>query len=690
MKTKKHSGLSHAAILFWFLLGLALSTMAIQFRLSGNINLKKFYDVGKKYIVPVQCFLTSYPGCEYQSNGRYLVTEQKAVLTFYSDLEKNKHWNYIYLNIRDMNREKLTVDVIETNNLGEQVSVNTARLEEGLNEIQVSPDPSNCIMLQITDQAGASFRIQSMQFRVRRSYYGTAKVIKMLLVCMAVYAVFTGMLYHFFLWKVPWKRIYLLSDGLILFYTKLTEKLMAWGNKIEKSKAQIVRRTGFFIMIFLMLYTENYGAYNHKSYYYIYLFLNCIILFIISLVSMEKKCQTVNWTNPIVLSWVCYSILACISDIIVPKTQMMTGVMMLTIFGLLYFTISRMEHPIVVLYDFMHSVKMSYVVTTAFCLMCRPVAGRYIGCTVSPYSYALYLGIVIAVFFGELERWFLEKIKVKYLILHLTGLISALYFEWLTQSRNGILAVFVCGSIFLFRIFQMKKAPDYGRKIIYAIVSCAILTIPVLWCQDWCVRNLPAKLGTTVHFSNDTILIGKKGQNNPDHIPLKFQDKSEPELFQRDVVYAQETGFTLENQRVFRWGSSLDVLSSGRITIYKEYIALMNLWGHKKDPYISNTKMRAHNAILQTGYRYGIFAMIPYVIMLIYAGYYSVCYLRTNRTKEKSYAVFPLCAFSVCLVTMTFDNVERNFRYLPWFTFYLLVGFLSNRQNKDKTQTHVQ
>jgi len=639
MKEKRNTKISRTAVFSLLLFGALLCTIAIQMRLSGSRNLNQFYDVGKKYIVSYQYYTVSYPGCAYGADGRYHVSDNDVSLPFYAGVKKNGNWNYVYLDLKDMNREKMQVEVTEVNTSGEQVSRQMAEVGQGMNEIQISPQPSNGVILHIADQEGTVFRIHGMQFREKKSYYETSKVVKMFLLGMALYIAFVGILYRLFLKNVDWRRIYGIMDWITALYGRIAEALQFVGARIKSSTAGIIRRICFFVMIFLMLYTEAYGSYNIKNYYYIYMLINCGLIFVIALVSIEKGREKPDWKNPMMFSWVIYSILACVSDIIVPKNQMFTGVMMLTVYGLLFFVMAGMKKSIAIYHDFMIGVEISYFITSIFCLFCRPIGdmfeGRYNGCTISPYSYAMYTGMVIAVFLAELDRWLLEKKNKVYLVLYLTGIVSALYFVWLTQSRDGVLAVGICGLFFLFRVFCMRKVENYGKKTVFAIGVCVILAVPVLWIQDWCVHNLPRQLGTTVYFENDNRMNSKTFQEQKEEITeQELGENLEDAILPGNIVYAQDMDNSSGSNRLFHKAVSLDILSSGRITVYREYIALMNLWGHEKDPYIWGRKMRAHNAVLQTGYRYGIFVMIPYTVMLLYAGYYSLCYLRTNWLKN--------------------------------------------------------
>ena len=682
MGRSTHKHISKTFILVWMLLGLLLSVIAVQFRLSGSVNLNHFYDVGPKYTVMYGNYTQSYEGLEYGSDAQYHVTTNDCGMHIVISDKKNRHWNFLYLDIRNLSTEKMTLQIISYKYNGTVVYETVTEVREGMNEIPLGSKKSASTALRIINQQGTSFRIQSMQFRKNYSYYRTKKVILMLTVCMVAYLLVFGLLYIICLRYFQWNRIYKCMDWLVKGYDGVVNFFLKNSGKFDKKFYGRIRRVCFFILILNMFITEDYGAYSKRNYYYVYLLIDCIILLLIAAVSVEKEHRVVQWKNPLVLSFMIYSIMTCISDVIVPKKQMFTGEMFLLVFGFLYFVIARMKRPIYFLYDFIKAVEYSYVLSTIVCLVCRPIEkmmeGRYIGMTIGPYSYSAYLVVVIAILLSELDRCMLEKRKAFHLLIYLIGLISAYYFIWLTQSRAGLLAAGFCFFYFLVHVFRMRKGGQYGLRTIWTFLLSIILVVPVLWIQDTALHNLADKLGTTLYFPNDYWMIGapetgKSQQEIPDDILMKDEYQS---LFWGNYVYAEEMDTT--SSRFLKKFPSLDILSSGRITIYKEYIGHLNLWGHKKDLSVGGMKYRAHNAILQIGYRYGIFAIIPYTIMILYVIYYGVYYLKVYFGKRKRYAVLPILLIIGCMILMMLDNIERNFRYLPWITFYLLVGFLSN------------
>ena len=96
----------------------------------------------------------------------------------------------------------------------------------------------------------------------------------------------------------------------------------------------------------------------------------------------------------------------------------------------------------------------------------------------------------------------------------------------------------------------------------------------------------------------------------------------------------------------------------------------MNLIGHGKRVEAWGRGRQAHNSIIAIAYRYGIFAAVPYLIMLVAA------IARTYRYSKRkgAYASIP---FYVCLSSILMslaDNVEQPFIWLPWMGLYIMMG----------------
>ncbi|RKM59817.1 hypothetical protein D6855_08500 [Butyrivibrio sp. CB08] len=81
----------------------------------------------------------------------------------------------------------------------------------------------------------------------------------------------------------------------------------------------------------------------------------------------------------------------------------------------------------------------------------------------------------------------------------------------------------------------------------------------------------------------------------------------------------------------------LDVISNGRITIFKAYIQELNMWGHEDmGAMLPNGEIavHAHNTFIQVAYDHGMVGGACFIIMMAAALISSLIYVKNNREKE--------------------------------------------------------
>ncbi|MBP3813729.1 MAG: hypothetical protein ILA12_03660, partial [Butyrivibrio sp.] len=83
--------------------------------------------------------------------------------------------------------------------------------------------------------------------------------------------------------------------------------------------------------------------------------------------------------------------------------------------------------------------------------------------------------------------------------------------------------------------------------------------------------------------------------------------------------------------------NALDVLSNGRITIFKSYIQELNMFGHEEmGAMLPNGEIavHAHNTFIQVAYDHGIVGGACFILMMVAALASSLVYFKNNRKKE--------------------------------------------------------
>jgi O-antigen ligase len=139
-------------------------------------------------------------------------------------------------------------------------------------------------------------------------------------------------------------------------------------------------------------------------------------------------------------------------------------------------------------------------------------------------------------------------------------------------------------------------------------------------------------------------MYGRPYDESPDN-PKNADDdygmgeyKNADMLLASSVFTAAEYAMLLDEMAGYVDSSNIiDVISNGRITIFKSYIQELNMWGHEEmGAMLPNGEIavHAHNTYLQVAYDHGIVAGALFVIVLSAGLFCSIGYYRKNRDKE--------------------------------------------------------
>ena len=247
--------------------------------------------------------------------------------------------------------------------------------------------------------------------------------------------------------------------------------------------------------------------------------------------------------------------------------------------------------------------------------------------------------------------------------MDIAAILAALYMEWKTQSTFSIILL----PLILFAFFVKSIHCDIrfkNRKFAGCLLLIVLLAFPVFLSADWSLRNVAVKYGTQIIFDND--LFKDVAQNY--YLPGT------------QVVYASGT----EKSRIAeKLGSSknLDQLTSGRTQYYKVYLRNMNLLGHSGSAYFYGAKHQAHNALIMIAYRYGVFVVIPYFMLMVYFFASAVKALWKNQEKIALWFLFVI-SWSVGIMMMC-DNIEQPFRWICWVVYFVGMGYFFSERSID-------
>lgn len=644
-------------ILVWGLIGLVLSMSIAAMIISGSHSIKSFYDVGKVYEIRTWVY-KSVVDQDYgyqDSNGKVTLNRGKFNYGIIID-GNNKKWNYYCIDLEEVDSECLEC-TINYGNLSKGVLEKGEKivyeLKEGMNSLETTRESFNVMEIEIAGDDGDSFKVNKMQIRDTIPAFTMKDFVKWSLMTFLIYLVVLVLALKIFK-KIPinfemYKLIELLQDIYILIANqliKINKFILSF-----KLSPNMIRTLLFLVMFLYNVWLDMQNIYIEKFKYHVLVYI--ILLLIISIVSIEEHIRRRNWNNPLVWSWLVFWVMVCISDFVVEKSYQFAGYAVIFGVGFFIFIWNNMENPEEMLVDFKNAIHVLVFVFTIFCIICRPeLEGiRYSGFNKNPSVFALYLAMIWAVLLCEME----EKVKIKSSLLKLLPYIIEIcivfVFAWKAQAACPVLCMGGIGAIWFLRNLYFAKRESYKKYFVSIVLICIVALIPVYAGIDWGINHIPQKLNTSITI---------KGEQ-----PIAKEEYGM-------VVRASGISEKVKSSRLGEKFSSgtLSSMLSGRDYYYRTYLRKMNLLGHEDKPVMWGKRRLPHNAVLGVAYNYGVFASVPYLLMLIFT---IVRTLQYSEQKKKYVSMSFFVCFSVIIMSML-DNIEQPFNWLPWFGLHLLMG----------------
>lgn len=653
------------------LVGCVFSASVAGMQLAGKVNLDQFYDVGEIY--EFSYAKGTMPGVNWQydrEKQQIEITDGNA----YNEYVVNGDdfaWRYIRVQIDDLNVPELRWQLYLINSEAQIVGEMSVCVTEGTNVIGVDSDAFRIVKITLNEQAGARFCINGIAlyenepvFEIK-SYIGkTARVL-------CVYLLVTASLWKIFgkrIRRIDWfAPVYLLERGFLAVNKVLCEGVSGVLQLSGKSRSR-ARRWLLLIMFTVMTVVDDTAYYN-KNIGYNYLLMFCIIqLLLIAIFMMEKPVSCLYRKNEIAVCWFILWIMACLSDFAVHKKFQYTGYVMLLVMGFLFFSWGNMERPAEFVRDIICAVRMSFLPAYLFCMLFRPSieGSRYSGICTNPIPFALYLNLIIVSFCASL----LEKQKkngrgIFYgMLIDIVVILAAVYMAWKTQSTFSLVALAAIFAAFFIEGIWMNIRLR-NKRFVCILLMMFCLAYPVFVLSDWGLHNICSKYGVQLIFKND----------------LYKTEISNYRLPGTEIVNAATI---LDSKVVNKLTKSknIDQLTSGRTQFYRIYIQKMNLWGHSEPATINGNKSYAHNAILMIAYRYGVFAAIPYAMLMAFFVILAGKNLWRNSMSMEAWFLFAV-SWSVGFMMMC-DNLEQPFRWINWPIYYMGMGYFFTVNGKRR------
>ncbi len=622
----------------WVQLGLIISFVLCSILMSGNSSIYLFYNVGDVYEI---------------SNNIYDMPNQPYGYGITIKDNKNQ-WNYFCVDIK--NKDIVNWNIAYEKRENEEVIKSRdydVKLHSGMNLLDVPQNSFNMIKITIADENKPAYTIKNMQLRENKPTWNFLKAAMIFCMSFIIYTFGSGIILLF------WRRIGITFD-LYTWVEMLQDIYIVFGRQLSRIIRRFPMMTNYrnvirivsFLMIFLYsFWVEASNLYFPRFKYHVIIY--SFLILIIALASIESDMKRKKWNKILSGSWLILWGMACVSDFLIPKEFRFVGYAMILVIGFYIFVWNNMKNASELLKDFSCAVHIFFVLMTIFCLLFRPetMGIRYTGFSKNPSVFALHLGTFWAVTVSELEFRIRRKHNFTKILPFILEACVIIVFIWKAQSACPLLCMLGIAFIWFIKTFYFARKEDIYKNFRVVMISFMILLIPVYMGIDWGINNIPHKLGRTITF---------EGEESSARIEYGM------------VVHASDLKEKFERNRLVQKFSrnNLSGMLSGRDYYYRAFLRDMNLFGHKKRVRVWGYERLPHNAIIAIAHRYGVFASIPYIVMLI-----TVISRTFKYSKRKSeYAAMP---FYVCLSTIVMsmvDNVELPFIWLPWFGLYLMMG----------------
>lgn len=626
-------------ICVWLMFGFVLSLIfAFLWYGNGRIKQNAFWSNGEIYNFGSIELRSGTETCPYNhEDGRFHMERSDGMLLLEvkSDISK---WRELIIVVRKLNTNKMWWTLSFFNDAGEWIDDATAVIGEGENHIPLKINNKiSRIQITIWGRTGTAFCIDQAKLCQMKYDFEMRRLLWRAMWVFCAYLAISAIIYllHYWDWYVT---IEVLQYGFILvgngggnfFYRRLSQN------------ARNLLRTGIFGIVFLMMIPLNIFYWSGKAIMTRYFFLGIAFLIVlVALLSWEKPLSNRNWRNLSGKSWLFFSSLLILSDLIVSKEIPYAGFVLLFLLGFVFFVWQNAEKYDVFLHNAVQGLVYTLPIVSFYCTFFREkkVGFMYNGCFSDRESMALYMTAVCIALLEELNR-IIKKESGKRGKAFLSGLGIFLCIYYIYCTRVFICLV-VLGMIIMMWIWPKRKKKDMLKQYIVLLLILLPAAAVMIGAVRYMDHFVPSALGTDIIYENEKyeMMLGRASTGN---------------IIADIPIFVENIGYTMKD----------------RITIWANYIRNLNLFGHSSPLFVFRTKTGAYNALLEIAYTYGIFCVIPYLLYIVHGSH--------KLLKEKKFliraGIISFWVFGMIL------NLEKMFLQPIWLMFYLELGNCLNEK----------
>lgn len=388
----------------------------------------------------------------------------------------------------------------------------------------------------------------------------------------------------------------------------------------RKELASYIRTAVIFMMIMASLYVERKDCYNrHFREFFALELIAVIVLAGITLLS-KKETKPFNIDRLAVICWSGFALYTLLADILVDKKFRFAEALIFAGLFLLGYAWNKSADKQQIIKDLERAVQWFLFALLILSILLPAesnIEGRFSGPIRNPSIYALYLCAIWAVLLGSLDNKLRTGTHGAGLIMVLAEMLATMALMLLSQSLTPMIALVAATFIWFFRRVRLKKGTKTAVKWLFIIGIAGIAGMLL------CV-----------------VLVRNTGAGSNIRIIQKIQSGDISEFL---------------SDRNYYW---------------HRYLSEMNLFGHRKKPFLWDHRILPHNALIGMMYWYGVPSVIPYILMMMMAIEKSFRFADTSVP----YAAVPFYSIVSFVIMSMADNVEQPFVWLPWIACYLMMA----------------
>ncbi len=635
--------------------GILISYILSNMLVAGKVNFNRFLAEGQ--VFEVQDSVLTKSGKTWIYNNEqdcYVIADNDATKRF-GKWNEAVAWQCLYIEIDKLEQESVDVvfKALDANNKGTG-QVNIINLRNGENYFALNTQiPFQGFKIQILGGNGLCFQLKDVrlienipQQKKKAVFFGIIFIGYMLLVFAIMVWQKRNVRSSHESANLPDRALTFLTCACGTAFDVCWDK---WGYRRTKKEQKVLRTLLFVFLFIYMLVVYNQGYFWKKSSFPAYALVATVIIAIIAWVSGKRNIKKIQWNNRLAYYWFAFWTVVCVSDFVVPKTPQYIGWQMLFAGGLFFFVWKGQDEQDEIVYNIMRALEILFVPEIIYLMFFRmKYAGVfYNGILKNPEEFCVFSLVMLWVFCVDFYGCIQKRRQGWLLPLLGTGVAINFYFVLQTGEKIGILIAVVMAALMIAMLAAEKRAAK-RRYASWLWVSIAVMAIGVGVCHV-AIRYLPEITG------NNTVFAGEQFYTGMDEMEIEAAKASGIEVYQK-----------LKTERI-----------SEKIKIGKTYLREMNLFGHEKAVLkVWDKNKTINNSIIQIMYRYGIIAVLPYILLFTeYIKAIMADFRKKRRCRKATEAdLFVAGIVWFWIISGFLWNIENPFVQPLWIIVYLLMG----------------